>query len=369
MGQKILVTGSRGFIGKNLISLLETDNNIDILTFDRDSSLDELAEYTKDCDAVIHLAGINRPENPAEFYEGNASLTDQLCAALRNNKNTCPVVLSSSVQVAQDNDYGKSKKMAEEALLRLSEDHGNKVCIYRFKNLYGKWSRPNYNSVVATWCYNISRGIEIRIDKPDKLLELCYIDDVIDAILDKINRPTKSGFYEIDRTSNITLSELKDLLESFHNSRNTYTYPNQDTYLNKTLYATYLNYLPAEKFSYKLDQKKDDRGSFAEILKCQTKGQVSVNISKPGITKGQHWHRTKNEKFLIVSGKGTIQLRDYFSKEVIEYNVSDENLEVVDIPTGYIHNLINKGDKDMVTLIWANEPFDNKSPDTNSQEV
>lgn len=365
---KVLVTGAEGFVGKNIRSVLATLNH-QVVTFDRDNDPSELIRLAKDCEAVIHLAGVNRPANPEDFYSGNTDLTRHLCLALKANNNNCPVILSSSIQVANDNDYGKSKKGAEEALQNLSTTNGNKIYIFRFKNLYGKWSRPNYNSVVATWCYNVARGLENKIDNPDTTIELCYIDDVVDAIIGKLDGKEKTGYYEVKATDSIPLGELHSIILSFKQSRQTYSYPDQSTRLKKNLYATYLNYLPADSFSYFLKTNSDDRGSFTEILKSSTEGQVSVNVSKPGITKGQHWHSTKNEKFLVIAGEGVIQLRDYFSKEIIEYPVSGSELEVVDIPTGYVHNIINKGDSELITLIWASELFNSSKPDTNYQEV
>lgn len=364
----VLVTGSAGFVGKNVLSILSVLGH-SISTFDKSNKLSDLQELTKSCDAVIHLAGVNRPTDPKEFYEGNADLTKSLCDALAANGNTCPVVISSSIQAEKDNDYGKSKKQAEDSILDFSKRTGNKVYIFRFKNLYGKWSRPNYNSVVATWCYNISRNLEVTIDSPSIEIELCYIDDVIEAIVSKLDGNDESGFYEVERTDKITLGELHDTLVSYRDARNDFSYPDQSTDFKKNLYATYLHYLPTDKYSYLLKTNSDDRGSFTEILKSKTEGQVSVNISKPGVIKGQHWHSTKNEKFLVVAGEGLIQLRDIFSDEIIEYPVSGDKLEVVDIPTGYTHNLINRGDTDMITIIWANELFDKEKPDTNYLNV
>lgn len=365
---KILVTGSDGFVGKNLRSVLSTLSH-DIVTFDKSDKPSDLLTLTKDCDAIVHLAGVNRPVNNDEFYQGNATLTDQLCHAIAQNKNNCPVIVSSSIQAERDNDYGKSKKLAEESILNLGKTNGNKTYIFRFKNLYGKWAKPNYNSVVATWCYNIARGLSVTIDNPQAVLELCYIDDVVEAIIDALDGTSQSGYRQVDQVDSVSLQVLHDMIVSFKESRNTYTYPNQNSRFNKNLYATYLNYLPADNFSYYLNTHVDDRGSFTEILKSATDGQISVNVSKPGVTKGQHWHSTKNEKFLVVSGRGTIQLRDFFSDEIIEYQVSGDKLEVVDIPTGYVHNIINRSNGDMITLIWANELFDQSKPDTNRQEV
>ena len=364
----VLVTGSEGFVGKNLISVLIAQNQT-VTTFNTSNTIDELVKLTRDCDAVVHLAGVNRPKDISEFYKGNTDLTRSLCEALEKNANKCPIILSSSIQAEKDNDYGKSKKMAEDALVAFGKKSGNPIYIFRFKNLYGKWSRPNYNSVVATWCYNVARDLDITVDSPEATIELCYIDDVVEAIISKLPGSEKSGFYEVKKTDKTSLKDLLATIQSFKASRESKLYPDQSTYLHRNLYATYLNYLPTNAFSYPLDSHQDQRGSFTEILRSETNGQISVNVSKPGITKGQHWHSTKSEKFLVVSGSGVIQLRDFFSTEIIEYPVSGEKLEVVDIPTGYVHNLINKGDSDMVTLIWANELFTPEKQDTNYQEV
>jgi len=365
---KILVTGANGFVGKNVISILKTADHT-ILPFDSHNSDDELKAMANDCDFVIHLAGVNRPQNPEEFHTGNAELTQQLVDHLQKAGNKCPVVLSSSIQATADNDYGRSKKQAEDCLLQHAEHNNSNVYIYRFKNLYGKWSRPNYNSVVATWCYNIARDLEVRVDNPDAQLELCYIDDVVASIMNILDGKAKTGFYEVETTDVITLSELRDTLVSFKNTRDTNRYPDQTTRLHKNLYATYLSYLPHDRFSYLLTTHVDERGSFAEFLKSTIDGQVSINVSKPGVTKGQHWHSTKNEKFLVVKGTGVIRFRDLFSEEIIEYPVTGDKLEVVDVPTGYVHSLVNLGTDDMVTIIWANELFNRDKPDTNREEV
>lgn len=364
----ILVTGSQGFVGKNLVPILRSLGHT-VQEYDKENTSDDLLRYTKNCQFVIHLAGVNRPKDTNDFYSGNSDFTKLLCDNLKQNKSTAPILLSSSIQAAADNDYGKSKKQAEKALEDYAKVTGNKIYIYRFKNLYGKWSRPNYNSVVATWCYNISRNIDIKIDNPSATLELCYIDDVIAAITSKLDGTKKSGFYEVEETDTVSLQELQEILYSFKSSREDLSFPDQNDRLRKNLFATYVNYLPSEAFSYPLKKNEDDRGSFTEIMRSKTHGQFSVNISKPGITKGQHWHSTKVEKFLVVHGKGVIRFRDVYSDEVTEYHVEGSRPEVLDIPTGYIHNITNLGDEDMVTFMWASEVFDANKPDTNFQEV
>ncbi|MBM6840759.1 SDR family oxidoreductase [[Clostridium] spiroforme] len=380
---KILVTGANGFVGKNLVSTLKNIKDgkdrtrsidiEDIYTYDIDSTIDDFKKYTKDCDFVFHLAGVNRPKDASEFYEGNASFTETLCSLLKEYNNHCPILISSSIQVGRDNDYGKSKKEGEDCLLNHGKTMNSKIYIYRLANLFGKWCRPNYNSVVATWCYNIAHGLDIQISDPSVELPLCYIDDVVDEFLKALTgHPTicVEGIYEVHPIHDITLGKLAEIIRSFKESRKTLMVPKMEAdSLEKKLYSTYLSYLPKDQFYYPLKMNVDQRGSFTEFLKTKEYGQISINISKPGITKGQHWHHSKNEKFMVVSGQGLVQFRNIYSDEVIEYKVSGDKLEVIDIPTGYTHNIINMGDSDMVTIMWANETFDPEHPDTYYEEV
>lgn len=381
---KILVTGSNGFVGKNLVETLKTIrdgkknsiydfSDINIYQYDRTNNENQLEEFTKDCDFVVHLAGVNRPNNVEEFYEGNKGTIELLCKNLKINNNKCPILVSSSIQVGRDNDYAKSKKEGEDYLLEFSKINGNPVFIYRFANLFGKWCKPNYNSVVATWCHNIAHDLDIQVNDESIQLSLCYIDDVIEEIINCIGGNAtydkEKECYIVLPIYQISLGKIRDLLYSFKKSRNDLSIPNQDDEFVNKLYATYLSYLPKENFSYPLKMNIDQRGSFTEFIRIKEYGQVSVNISKPGITKGQHWHHTKNEKFLVVSGIGLVQFRKIGEDEIIEYRVSGEKLEVIDIPTGYTHNIINLGNTEMVTIMWANEPFNPNKPDTYFEEV
>lgn len=366
---KVLVTGAAGFIGKNLVERLKSSSHGDteILQFTLDSTDDDLAAYCSECDFVFHLAGVNRPQNPAEFVEGNVDLTTQILTLLAARVNPSPILLSSSTQAALDNPYGTSKLAAEEAVHAYGRDTGAEVFIYRLPGVFGKWSQPNYNSVVATFCHNVTRGLPISVSDPTTALMLAYIDDVIDEFLRaKAGEATKvgDGFCVVPVTHEVTLGRIVDLLNDFRESRETLGVPDTSNAFISKLYATYLSYLPTDAFSYPLDMRVDERGSFTEIIRTADRGQFSVNVIKPGITKGDHWHDTKNEKFVVVSGTGVIRFRRVGESEVLEYPVSGDCIEVVDIPPGYTHSIENLGDVDMVTFMWANECFDPAKPDT-----
>lgn len=365
---KVLVTGAKGFIGRNLISELERQENVEVMAFDIDSPAEALEEYCRECSFVFNLAGVNRPEHTGEFMEGNFGFASTLVQTLKKYHNTCPVMNSSSIQAALDNPYGKSKKAGEDMLCAYGKEVGAEVYIYRFPNVFGKWCRPNYNSAVATFCNNIANGLPIRINDRSTLMHLVYIDDVVEELLQALQgHPHRNpdGFCYVPTVHEVTLGEIADLLYGFRKSRENLMIPDmtEDSF-GKKLYSTYLSYLPTDGFSYPLLMHEDARGSFTEILKSADRGQVSINISKPGIVKGNHWHHTKNEKFVVVSGRGLIQFRKIGSDEIIEYHVDGNRLEVVDIPTGYTHTIINEGDTDMVTLMWCNECFNPDRPDT-----
>lgn len=368
---KILITGAKGFVGLNLVETLKTKENYELYLFDKQNSLEDLELMTRDCDFVVHLAGVNRPLNPQEFYEGNKDLTDNLCRFLQLNDNRAPILLSSSVQASKDNDYGKSKKLGEDVLFRHGETMDSPVYVYRFENLYGKWSRPFYNTVIATWCHQISRDEAITINDPNVEITFVYIDDVVREIINAIegNPNIKDRYCYVETTDTVSIGEVADLLYSFKESRLNYQVPNIQSRFSKNLYSTYLSFLPEESFKYPLKMNVDHRGSFTEVLKSEIFGQVSVNVSKPGITKGQHWHHTKNEKFLVVSGEGEIHFRHIITNEIIKISVNGNTLEVVDIPVGYTHSIINTGDQDLVTLMWVNEIYDPNNPDTYFEEV
>lgn len=368
---KILITGANGFVGKNLVVELKNQGYNDLLLCNRNTTETELKQYALEADFVYHLAGVNRPKEEKEFEVGNKDFTEELLTLLSQNPTPPPLAFSSSTQAELSNAYGISKKEAESLVISYGEEQTVDVRIYRFPNLFGKGCKPNYNSVVATFCHNISREIPIQVNNDQAELTLAYIDDVIAELIKQLEeRKEKQIVYgEVIPSYKVSLGKLVTLLTSFKESRNDLSVPKLDDSLAKKLYSTYLSYLPEDQFSYELIMHKDDRGSFTEFIRTPDRGQVSVNISKPGITKGNHWHHTKNEKFLVVSGKGVIRFRKIDSEEVIEYVVSGDKLEVVDIPVGYTHNIENLGDTDMVTIMWVNEPFDPNSPDTYYLEV
>ena len=393
---KILVTGAKGFVGKNLCAQL---NNIKdgkakcygdvtvsaVYEYDIDSTAKELDTYCKEADFVFNLAGVNRPKEQSEFMSGNFGFASTLLDTLKKHGNACPVMLSSSIQATLigrygESDYGKSKLAGEELFFDYAKKTGAKVLVYRFPNLFGKWCRPNYNSAVATFCNNIANDLEIQVNDRSTQLELLYIDDLGDEMIDALKGEehhcefdgvdtvlTETGRYcAVPATHKVTLGEIVDLLNQFHEQPKTLTIPEiPNNSFAKKLYSTYLSYLPKEKVSFPLKMNVDDRGSFTELLRSDKCGQVSVNISKPGIIKGQHWHNSKWEFFIVVSGHGLIQERKIDSDEVIEFEVSGDKIEAIHMLPGYTHNIINLSDtEDLVTVMWANESFDPNKPDT-----
>lgn len=381
---KILVTGAKGFIGKNLVSQLRniaagkannykiSGEDLTIFEYDVDSDIQELDTYCKETDFVFHLAGVNRPKDSSEFMLGNYGFTSQLLNALKRHDNRCPVMLSSSIQATLDNPYGKSKRAGEQLMFDYAKETGAKVLVYRFPNVFGKWCRPNYNSVIATFCNNIANDLPIQINDASVKLNLVYIDDVVEELIAALSGDEycENNFCSIKPIYTITLGEIVDLLSSFKNMQQNLDIPNVKNGFSKKLYSTYLSYLTPEKFRYPLKMNVDNRGSFTEIIRSSISGQFSVNISKPGITKGEHWHQSKNEKFVVVSGKGLIQMRKIGSDEIFNFYVSGEKIEVVEMVPGYTHNIINLSDtEDLITFMWCNECFDVSRPDTFFEKV
>ena len=397
---KILVTGAKGFVGKNLVCNLynikegknRTRNlNIeDIFEYDINSTAEELDTYCRECDFVFNLAGVNRPKDQSEFMTGNFGFASTLLETLKKYENNCPVMLSSSIQATLigrygTSDYGKSKLAGEELFFEYGKETGAKVLVYRFPNLFGKWCRPNYNSAVATFCNNIANDLEITVNDRSTELELLYIDDLIEEMLDALEgKEHHCEFEGVDTvlkedgrycaapiTHHETLGEIVDLLESFKKQPESLVVPEIPyNSFAKKLYSTYLSYLPKEKVSFPLKMNVDDRGSFTELLKSDKVGQVSINISKPGITKGEHWHNTNWEFFIVVSGHGLIQERKIGTDEVIEFEVSGDKIEAIHMLPGYTHNIINLSEtENLVTVMWANESFDPNHPDTFFEKV
>ncbi len=374
----ILVTGANGFIGKNLCAVLANIRDgkdktygeipgLNLFEYDLQTPANRLDEYCDKADFVFHLAGVNRPKEQSEFMEGNFGFTATLLACLKKNHNRCPVMISSSTQASQDNPYGLSKRAGEELALAYGRETGARVMVYRFPNIFGKWCRPGYNSAVATFCHNTAHGLPVQISDPNVVLNLVYIDDVVNelifALLGTANE-TGGGFCSVPTVYTASLEQIVGVIKAFRDSRNDASVADMSDGFTQKLYATYLSYLPADGFSYPLLMHCDNRGSFTELFRTPERGQFSINTSKPGIVKGNHWHNTKNEKFVVVSGKGVIRLRKLGSDEVAEYYVNGEQLTAVDIPVGYTHNIENLGDNDMVTFMWASEPFNPDRPDT-----
>ena len=392
---KVLVTGAKGFVGKNLCAQL---NNIkegkaknypvqidEVFEYDIDSTAKDLDCYCREADFVFNLAGVNRPIDKGEFMRGNFGFASTLLDALKKHGNTCPVMLSSSIQATLigrygQSDYGKSKLAGEGLFFDYGKETGAKVLVYRFPNLFGKWCQPNYNSVVATFCYNIANDLPIQVNDSSAELELLYIDDLMEEMIaalsgnehhcefDGVDTVLKADgrYCAVPVSHKVKLSRIVELLNSFKEMSQTLGVPDLTPgSFDKKLYSTYLSYLPKEKMIYDLTMNRDDRGSFTEIIRTAHAGQFSVNISKPGITKGQHWHHTKNEKFVVVSGHGLIQLRKERTNEVLDFEVTGDKIQVVEMIPGYTHNIINLSDTDnLVTFMWCNEPFDPNYPDT-----
>ena len=363
---KILVTGANGFIGKNLVSELQNRGYKEIFEWNRLTSNEEINEYTKKCDFVVHLAGENRPKHIEDYKKVNVDLTKRLLQNLRKNNNKSPILFASSTQVDLYNEYGNTKREAENIIKRYGKENDVNTYIYRLNNIFGKWCKPNYNSVVATFCNNIANNIPIKLNDKKTVIKLSYIDDVIDDFINviqgKIHENKEINYMSI--TYEKTLEEIASEIKSFKNMREKFFVPDLKNNFTKKLYSTYLSYIPKNQFSYSLDTISDKRGSFTELFKSNYGGQISLNVIKPNCIKGNHWHHTKNEKFVVISGEGIIKFKNVNSEEELEYKVDDKNIQVVDIPVGYVHSIINTGDKDMFVIIWASENFNKEKTDT-----
>lgn len=376
---KVLVTGAKGFVGKNLVAQLNNikdgkarcygDLKIDaVYEYDIDSTIEELDAFCKDCDFVFNLAGVNRPQNQEEFMQGNFGFASTLLDTLKKHGNKCPVMISSSTQAALDNPYGESKRAGEQLMFSYAEETGAKVLVYRFPNLFGKWCRPNYNSAVATFCNNIANDLPIQVNDPKVVLNLVYIDDLVDEMIAALKgkEHRKEQFCEVPIVHSVALGEIVEMLYKFKEQPQSLIVPEipNNSFIKK-LYSTFLSYFPKEKVAFPLKMNIDDRGSFTELLKSKNVGQVSINISKPGITKGQHWHNSKWEFFIVVAGHGLIQERKIGTDEVIAFEVSGDKIEAIHMLPGYTHNIINLSQtENLVTVMWANESFDPNKPDT-----
>lgn len=367
----IVITGAAGFVGKNLVQHLKKLTDINVLQYDIDN-IDTLEAGLAQADFVFHLAGVNRPQEEKEFQTGNVDLTGRVLEFLTKYQRKIPFVLSSSTQAEMENAYGKSKRQAEEAVFSWAEKTGGRPLVYRLPNVFGKWCRPNYNSAIATFCHNISRDLPIQINNPTHELTLVYIDDVVDEFIrafDGWANVKDDGFCHVPRVFRVTVGELADIIQSFRKSRETLVLPNFEDEFTRFLYATYVSYLPEDGFGYGVEMKHDQRGWLAELIKSKQFGQIFVSRTKPGITRGNHWHHTKVEKFIVVEGRAIIRFRNVREEKVIEVPVSGDEMKIVDIPTGYTHSIENVGDTDLITLFWADEMFNPEKPDTEWEGV
>lgn len=366
---KVLVTGSDGFIGKNLLVKL-AENSIDFSCFTRQHSADNLVELLQDVNFVFHLAGVNRPQDPTDFNTQNHGLTSELCEAIRASGRSMPVAYTSSIQAGSSNPYGNSKRAAEEELIRLNALTQSPVYLYRLPNVFGKWARPNYNSVVATFCNNISQNIPIRIDDAGKIVPLLYIDDLVESFMSILRNPQSGVLRPIVKLEySISVGELASQIEAFHHSRNTLTTEEVGNGLNRALYATYLSYLKPEQFSYEVPAYEDSRGRFVEMLKTKDSGQFSFFTAHPGITRGGHYHHTKSEKFLVLQGLARFGFRNIVTNEVYELTVDAMAPKIVETIPGWTHDITNIGENELIVMLWASEVFDRARPDTIANKV
>ena len=366
---RVLVTGANGFIGKNLLVHLK-EKGIQAVSFTRETSLDELTSYISQVDFIFHLAGINRPKDVSEFTEGNLTLTEHICRLVSKSGRAIPVLYTSSIQATADNPYGISKRKAEDVLTNFSRDTGSPVYIYRLPNVFGKWSRPNYNSAVATFCHNVANDLPIQINDPAAMVSLVYVDDVISDFLAQLENQTPGILSpQIGTTYSISVGALADQIRAFKHSRETLTTEDVGTGLTRALYSTYLSFLNPAQFSYSLVAHADPRGRFVEVLKTKQSGQFSFFTAFPGITRGGHYHHSKNEKFLVIQGQARFGFRHIISGEYAEKLTSGEIPEVVETVPGWSHDITNIGDNEMIVMLWANEIFDRQLPDTVSYKV
>ncbi len=369
--KKVLVTGSDGFLGRNLCVSLERCEDVKVLRFDRRNSDEDLEKHIAQADFCFHLAGVNRPRDEKEFTEGNAGLTRRLCELAENHESCAPILLSSSSQADQDNAYGSSKKAAETALIAYSQRTGVPVMIYRFPNLFGKWSRPNYNSVVSTFCYNIAHDMDVQVNDPSHVVQFAHVDDAVTECLTQMNRSgfDESIYYELTESYVVALGDLCEKIRAFHAIRKGSPVPDLSDPFTKKLYSTFLSYYEMDDLAYPVDLKTDNRGWLFELVKSNEFGQIFVSTTHPGITRGNHYHDTKVEKFCVIQGRGIVRFRHILENEFISYEVSGREIKIIDIPPGYTHSIENIGDTEMVTLFWANDIFDPGRPDTYYEEV
>ena len=370
--RKVLVTGAKGFIGRNLVAHLARMDDLQVFCCDLENDETELRTWLDQADIVFHLAGINRPQSVEEYQTGNADFTARICEMLRQAGRTLKIVMSSSIQAELDNPYGISKRRAEDCLKEFSHETGAPISIYRFKNVFGKWCRPNYNSVTATFCHNIAHDLPITISDPTREIELIYIDDIVEKFLKELgdpNGPETCFAPDTIPSTRITLGELAGRIQAFHQMKSNLLVPDFSERFNQCLYATYLSYVETDSLEYGLHIKSDPRGSLAEFIKSTHFGQIFVSRTHPGITRGNHYHHTKTEKFFVIAGEGLIWMRHIEGGEIIEYHVRGEDYRVIDIPPGYTHSIKNVGEGEMITLFWASEVFDPNHPDTYYLEV
>jgi UDP-2-acetamido-2,6-beta-L-arabino-hexul-4-ose reductase len=367
----VLITGAAGFIGKNLVTALKRRDDVRLILFDVNTEPSVLETGMVEADLIYHLAGVNRPNEECEFVTGNIGLTEQILSRLMELGRTPTFVFSSSAQAELDNPYGRSKKAAENEVLKFNDKTGSPVCIYRLPGVFGKWSRPNYNTVVATFCHNLARGLDITINDPDRKMELVYIDDVVAAFkrhLDCDPIPALQR-YSVGRTFEVTLGELAERIRRLQIIRETLTVPDLCDDLMKCLHATYVSFIPEDRFGYPVKLNTDNRGWLFELIKSENFGQIFVSKTLPGITRGNHYHDTKVEKFCVIEGHGVIRFRQIDSDRILEYPVDGREIEVVDIPPGYTHSIENTGEREMICLFWANQIFAPDMPDTYQNPV